>query len=72
MLDLVWYRDGHITIGATPKNSAIIRSPLGQGRVRAFARVDELNPANLDNSAREEPFLCIAAMISALCQSFEY
>lgn len=61
-----------MTFGATPKYSAMIRSPLGHGRVSAFASVDELNPAKRDNSASEEPFLCIAAMISALCQSLVY
>ncbi len=43
---------------------------LGQGRVNTFASVDELKPTERESAAIEVLFLCKAAMISALCQSF--
>ena len=43
---------------------AIINSPFGQGRVRAFARVEELSPWRRDSAASEVPFLRSAAIIS--------
>jgi hypothetical protein len=64
------YLSGQISLGYTPSASAIKNSPFGQGRVKAFASVDELNPAARDSAASDVPFLRKPAMISALCQPF--
>lgn len=53
----------------TPMALLIISSPFAHGRINALARVVELKPAARDSAASEVPFLCSAAMISALCQS---
>jgi hypothetical protein len=61
------YRSGHITLGSTPNASAIKCSPLGHGRVSAFASVEELNPDARDSAASDVPFLRKPAMMSAGC-----
>ena len=48
---------------------AMMISPLGQSRVSAFARVLLERPLALLSEASDKPFLCSAAMMSALCQS---
>lgn len=64
------YLSGQISLGCTPSASAIKNSPFGQGRVKAFARVDELNPAARDSAASDVPFFRKPAIMSALCQPF--
>ncbi|CAQ86363.1 conserved hypothetical protein [Photorhabdus asymbiotica] len=64
------YRLGQISEGCTPRLLAIIHSPLGQGRDRALANVDELSPSLRDTAAKVVPSLRKAAIMSAVCQSF--
>lgn len=63
------YRLGQISEGCMESALAISHSPLGQGRIRVLANVEDASPAALETADMDIPLFFNAARISAGCES---